>query len=230
VSGARFVGTVNGRATASPEPAVLLQDPEGVMERVKTFQDMLKEGTFSATEGLIGTGVALVVIGIIAIAAPLASGVLFDMLFGAVLIGAGIVELIDAFHAGAWQRGLLFALAGLVALAAGVIYIAEPMTGLVVLTLVFIAYLVFAGAFRIVVAFQLPSGTPGKGWAFVSGVVSLVLAYLAVGRMPNISTWLIGTFIGVSFIFAGVARISLARGFRRAASAVGAPAHGGAHA
>jgi uncharacterized membrane protein HdeD (DUF308 family) len=202
------------------------------MERSKTFQDMIREGTLTATDALLATGIAMVVIGILAMLAPLASGVLFDMLFGALLIGAGIVEFIDAFRAGAWQRGVLLGLAGIVTLAAGVLYIARPVVGLVVLTVVFLAYLVFVGAFRIVMAFQLPRGSPGKGWGFVSGVVSLVLAYLAINRMPDISLWLIGTFIGVSLLFAGIARISLARGFRKAAGVLGAPlpAERGAHA
>ena len=201
------------------------------MERAKTFQDMLKEGTLTATDEVLTTGVAMVVIGILAILAPMASGVLFDMFFGALLIGAGIVEFIDAFRAGTWQRGVLLGLAGIVTLAAGVLYIARPVVGLVVLTVVFIAYLIFVGAFRIVLAFQLPRGSPGKGWGFVSGIVALVLAYLTIGQMPNISVWLIGTFIGVSLIFAGVARIALARGFRKATDLLGAsPAQRGAHA
>ena len=126
---------------------------------------------------------------------------------------------------------MLLGLAGLISLAAGVLYIARPVVGLVVLTVVFIGYLVFVGAFRIIMAFQLPRGAPGKGWAFVSGVVALVLAYLTMSQMPNISLWLIGTFIGVSLIFAGVARIALARGFRKATDLLGAPpAQRGAHA
>ncbi len=159
------------------------------MERVKSFQEMLKEGTFAATDAMLATGVAMVVIGILAILAPLAR-------------------------------------------AAGVLYIARPVVGLIVLTVVFIAYLVLVGAFRIVMAFQLPRGSPGKSWGVVSGVVSLVLAYLAIAQMPSISLWLIGTFIGVSLIFAGIARISLARGFRKATDMLGAPppAQRGAHA
>ncbi len=90
------------------------------------------------------------------------------------------------------------------------------------LTVVFLAYLVFVGVFRIVMSLQL-RGAPGKFWGFASGVVALVLAYLAVARMPDVSLWLIGTFIGVSLIFAGVARISLAHGFRKATDMLGAP-------
>jgi uncharacterized membrane protein HdeD (DUF308 family) len=202
------------------------------MESAKTFQQMLKEGTLAGSDVLIGTGVAMVVIGVLAILAPLASGILFDMLFGALFIGAGIVEMIDAFRAGTWQRGVLLGLAGLAALAAGVLFIARPVVGLVALTVAFLAYLVIVGAFRIVMAFELPRGAPGKFWAFASGVVTLVLAYLAIGQMPNVSVWLIGTFIGVSLLSAGVARISLARGIREAADLVGAPplATRGAHA
>ncbi len=201
------------------------------MEQAKTFQDMVKEGTLGATDGLLTTGIAMVVIGILAILAPLASGIVFDMFFGALFIGAGIVEFIDAFRAGTWQRGVLLGLAGIITLAAGALYIVRPVVGLVVLTVVFIAYLILVGAFRIVLAFQLPRGSPGKVWGFVSGIVALVLAYLTIGQMPNISVWLIGTFIGVSLIFAGVARISLARGFRKATDLLGAPpAQRGAHA
>jgi uncharacterized membrane protein HdeD (DUF308 family) len=59
-----------------------------------------------------------------------------------------------------------------------------------------------------------------------------VFAYLAIGQLPNISVWLIGTYVGVSLVFAGVARISLARGFRKATAMLGAPpqAGHGAHA
>ena len=180
---------------------------------------------------MLATGIAMVVIGIVAILAPFASGVLFNMIFAAILIGAGIVEFVDAVRAGTWQRGVLLGLAGIVTVAAGVLFIARPVVGLVVLSIVFLAYLVFVGVFRIVMGFQLPRGAPGKAWSFVSGIVALVLAYLALAQMPNTSSWLIGTYIGVSLIFSGIARMSLARGFSKATGLLGAPpAERGAHA
>jgi uncharacterized membrane protein HdeD (DUF308 family) len=205
------------------------------MAATETVQDpflgMLKQGTRSVSDFLLGIGIALVVLGVIALLAPLASGVLFDVLFGALLTGAGIVEFIDAFHSGTWQRGALLALAGLVTLAAGVLYIARPIVGLLALTVVFIAYLVFLGVFRLVMSIQMPRGTPGRGMSFVSGLVALVLAYLSIAQLPNVSQWLIGTFIGVSLIFAGAARISVALGFRKAEHLLSpAPVHGSGHA
>ncbi len=194
------------------------------------FLGMLKQGTHSIGDVLLAMGIALVVLGVIALLAPLTSGLLFDILFGALLTGAGIVEFIDAFRSGTWQRGALLALAGLVTLAAGVLYIARPLVGLLALTVVFIAYLLFLGAFRIVMSVQIPRGTPGKGMSFVSGLVAIVLAFIAISELQSITPWLIGTFIGVSLIFAGVARISVALGFRKAEHLLSPAAHGGAHA
>jgi len=202
------------------------------MESAKTFEGMLKEGVLAAGDTLTAGGVAMIVLGALAILAPLATGVVFDMVFGALLIGVAIVEFVEAMHSGTWQRGLLLGLAGIVALATGLLTIARPLVGLVALTVVFLGYLVFAGVFRIVMAVALPPGTPGRFWGFVSGVVALALAYMAIGLLPNISAWLIGTSIGVSLIFAGVARLTLARGVRRATGLLAAPpaAARGAHA
>jgi uncharacterized membrane protein HdeD (DUF308 family) len=197
-----------------------------------SFHGMLKHGAHTVADVLLAMGVVLVALGVIALLAPLTSGLLFDVLFGALLTGAGIVELSDAFRSSTWQRGALLALAGLVTVAAGVLYIARPVVGLLALTVVFVGYLVFMGTFRIVMSFQLPRGTPGKGMSFVSGLVALGLAYLSIAQLPNVSQWLIGTFIGVSLIFAGTARIAVALGFRKADRVLGAtaPVHGGAHA
>jgi uncharacterized membrane protein HdeD (DUF308 family) len=205
---------------------------ESAKNHPRTFEELLQQGAVAGSDILTAAGVAMLVIGVLAILAPLASGVIFDVIFGALLMGVAIVEFVEAVHSGTWQRGVLLGLAGIAALATGLLAIARPLVGLVALTVVFLGYLAFAGVFRIVMAFALPRGTPGRFWGFLSGVVSLVLAYMAIGLLPNISAWLIGTYVGVSLIFAGVARLSLARGVRRATGLLGVPppAVRGAHA
>lgn len=190
-----------------------------------TFKQALKEDAMAGSNMLTTTGIAMVVIGILAALAPLASGLVFDVLFGALLVAAGIVELFDAVQSARWQRGVLVALGGIVTLALGVLHVMRPMVGLVVLTVVFIAYLVFAGAFRMVLAFELPPGVPGKFWTFLSGAVALLLAFLAIRQMPTTSLWLIGTYIGATLFTGGIARISLGRGVREAADQMGSSAH-----
>ena len=202
------------------------------MESTDRFGEALKKDTLAGSDAFMAGGVAMVVIGVLAALAPLASGIVFNLLFGALMIGAGIVELVDAFGAGKWQRGVLGALAGILTLAAGFLTVMRPVLGLVALTIAFIGYLLFVGAFRIVMAFQLPTSAGGKFWTFLSGVVTLLLAGVAIAQMPITSIWLIGTYVGVSLVLGGVARISLARGFRKVADAMGTPAQTmqGAHA
>jgi uncharacterized membrane protein HdeD (DUF308 family) len=196
-----------------------------------TFRQVLKDDAVAGSKALMATGIAMVIIGILAALAPLASGLVFDVFFGALVIAAGIVELFDAFQSARWQSGVLVALGGIVTLAVGVLYVMRPMVGLVALTVVFIAYLVFSGAFRIVLAFELPAEVPGRFWTAMSGVVALVLAFVALYQMPATSLWLIGTFIGASLFTGGIARISLANGLRQAAGLLSSPSQAmhGAH-
>lgn len=200
-----------------------------------TIQDpllgMLKQGTHSVGDVLLTLGIALIVLGGMALLAPLTSGLFFDVLFGALLTAAGVVEFIDAFRSSTWQRGMLLALAGIVTLVAGVLFIASPLVGLLALTAVFIGYLIFLGVFRLVMSVQLPRGTPGRGMSFVSGLAAIVLGFFSIAQLPSVSPWLIGTFIGVSLVLAGVSRISVALGLRKAEHLLSpGPAHGGAHA
>ncbi len=197
-----------------------------------SIRKVLNEETLAGADALLATGIAMVIVGILAALAPLASGILFNLLVGAALIAAGIVELVDAFRSSRWQRGVLVALTGIVTLVAGVACILNPIVGLVALTVVFIGYLVLAGVFRMVLAFQLPSGLSGRFWTFLSGAAGLVLAFVALSQLPITSLWLIGTFVGASLLTGGIARISLARGLRRAIVRVDPPAHAlhGAHA
>jgi uncharacterized membrane protein HdeD (DUF308 family) len=161
-------------------------------------------------------GVAMIVLGVIAMLAPFASGVVFDVIFAALLIGVGIAQLAEAFHAERWQRGVLVGISGIVAIVAGGIALARPVIGLIALTFVFIVFLVIDGSARLAVGFGLPRGTSGKGWVIASGIVAIVLALLAALSMPQSSFWLIGTFVGASLVVGGISRLMMSREVRRA--------------
>jgi len=97
------------------------------MKSAGTFEEMLKEGALAGGQTLTACGAAMIVIGALAILAPLATGIVFDMVFGALLIGIGIVEFVEALRTGTWQRGVLLGLAGVLALATGLFTIARPL-------------------------------------------------------------------------------------------------------
>jgi uncharacterized membrane protein HdeD (DUF308 family) len=80
------------------------------------------------------------------------------------------------------------------------------LAGVLTLTLVLAAYLVVEGIIEMAVFFRLRS-LPGAVWFFVDGVVSLLIAALIVAHWPSSSVWALGTLVGISLIFSGMARL-----------------------
>jgi uncharacterized membrane protein HdeD (DUF308 family) len=59
------------------------------------------------------------------------------------------------------------------------------------------------------VVFSLLRRLPGSAWFLVDGVVSLLVASLILFHWPSSSLWVVGTLVGVSMLFSGIARITL---------------------
>jgi uncharacterized membrane protein HdeD (DUF308 family) len=55
------------------------------------------------------------------------------------------------------------------------------------------------------------------GRVLFDAVVTLILAILIWSQWPSSSLWFIGTLVGISLIFSGISRISLASAMRRRA-------------
>jgi len=54
----------------------------------------------------------------------------------------------------------------------------------------------------------------------VDGVVTLVLGVLIYMQWPSSSAWAIGTLVGVSLIFSGVARVAMSLAVRKATGTI----------
>jgi uncharacterized membrane protein HdeD (DUF308 family) len=55
----------------------------------------------------------------------------------------------------------------------------------------------------------------GSGWLFFDAVVTLIFSILIWRTWPANSGWIIGTVVGVSMIFSGVARLGVLAAARR---------------
>jgi uncharacterized membrane protein HdeD (DUF308 family) len=49
---------------------------------------------------------------------------------------------------------------------------------------------------------------PGSVWFLIDGLVSLLLAGLILFHWPSSSFWAVGTLVGVSLLFSGIARLT----------------------
>ncbi len=159
-------------------------------------------------------GILLVVAGFASIALPFVAGIAASIFFGWLILFAGVAHLIYAwFERGAgavlWQI-----LIGLVYIAAAVAMLLLPVTAIVALTLVLGWYIVLEGIFELVLFSRLRR-VPGAGWLLFDGAVSLLLAGLIFFHWPSSSFWVLGTLVGISLLFSGIARLTMPMARRR---------------
>lgn len=153
-------------------------------------------------------GIAMVILGVLSMMAPLVTGVAVAVLVGVLLTAAGIARSVLAFKAGSFGKGVLSFLIGGLTVLCGLVMLGRPLFGLTSLTLVLVAYFLADGFAEIVFAFR---ARPAKGWVWtlVGGIVSVLLAVLIWRQWPVSGTWAIGLLVGIKLLFAGWAVVAL---------------------
>ncbi|MEX3654525.1 MAG: HdeD family acid-resistance protein [Mycolicibacterium fortuitum] len=100
-----------------------------------------------------------------------------------------------------WKSTLV---SGILAIILGVLALVWPGITILVAAIFFAAYLLITGISQLVLAFSLRSSVGGRVLLFIGGAAALVLAVLCFVSLQN-SFELLAIWIGVGFIFRGVA-------------------------
>jgi uncharacterized membrane protein HdeD (DUF308 family) len=172
----------------------------------------------SAAPWFIVEGALLIILGGLAAALPGVAGVAGALVFGWVLVLAGVFGLASVLGARGQAHMLFSAISALVALAVGLLIVWRPLIGAVTLAIFIGAYLLLDGFALIGLAWdQRRRHARGWPWLMVSGVVDLVLAILVLAMGPLSSVLLLGFIIAIDLALAGIALVTLGLHARRAA-------------
>jgi len=165
-------------------------------------------------------GIAMVVLGSIAIgfACIATITVAATWLFGFLLLGSGIAEIINSFWVSRWSGTLIHLLIGVLYTMVGFMIIDQPETAAVQMTLLIAIFLMVGGIMRIV--FAVSERFVGWGWVLLNGGVTFMLGLLIYKQWPASSLWVIGLFVGLELIFNGWTWIMLWLGLRHAPALV----------
>ncbi len=171
---------------------------------------MTAEGDIIRASSRMATvlGLTTVILGVLAMMAPAISGLAVTVVIGALLLAAGVAGTWYAFSAGTFWRGLFqFLFGGLTALA-GVAVFAQPVLGLVTITMVLVVYFLVDGFSAIVLGFR---ARPIKGWGWMvfGGVAAIVFSVLIWREWPFSGQWAIGILVGVRLVMLGWTMIVL---------------------
>lgn len=160
-------------------------------------------------------GIAMVVIGTFAIGWSCIATVTVTAtwLFGFLLLGSGIAEIVHSFWVGRWSGMLVHLLIGVLYTLVGFLVIDQPANAAVQVTLLIAIFLMVGGIFRIVLS--VSERFNGWGWVLLNGAVTFMLGLMIYKQWPASSLWVIGLFIGIDLIFNGWAWIGLWLGLRR---------------
>jgi len=159
---------------------------------------------------LLWLGIAMILVGVVAIALPIASTIAVSLVVGAVWLLFGAAMLAGSFSmhgAGPFFGALLMSF---LAIVTGAFLLFNPLAGAVALTLVIGVLFVFQGAYEIALALEI---RPLPGWEgmLFSGIASGLLALLIAIGWPETSTMVLGLLLGVNFITTGAAYVFLSR-------------------
>ena len=170
-----------------------------VAERLKQRNDQLFWG-----------GVAMAVVGLLALLFPVAATFAVVVMVGWLLILAGAVTIWDAFTVEGTGPFFGESAIGLLKLVLGVYLLRHADVSMVALTLLLAAVLMIDGAIQVALAFELRP-LDGWVWMLVAGLVAIAVALLIASELPGISLVVLGIYLGISFLSTGIARIMISR-------------------
>jgi uncharacterized membrane protein HdeD (DUF308 family) len=156
-------------------------------------------------------GIVLVVLGLLAIIIPPIATIAVTIFLGWLFLISGVVGLVTTFwarHAPGFWWSLLSAV---LAIAAGIVLLAWPISGAVSLTLLLIVFFTIEGVLSIMYALEHKKELSGRwGWMLTSGIIDLVLAAIILAGLPGTAAWALGLLVGINMLFGGTAMIAMA--------------------
>ncbi len=167
-------------------------------------------------------GVLLIVFGIVAIGSPLLAAVAVNALIAWLIILAGVVHLVVAFHAHGAGSLIWKLLVGVAYIFIGGYLLLHPLLGVASLTLLLASLFLVEGVLDLVLYFKLRPAR-GAAWVLFDGLVTLLLALFIGFHWPSSSAWAIGTLVGVSMIMSGVTRVMMSLAVRKVAGVTTLP-------
>ena len=151
-------------------------------------------------------GIVMIIIGVLGILVPNFIGIAFNTFVGGIFLLAALALAINAWNNKTQNMSLWFKPFVLATLA--LIIFIHPAIILGVLGLLIAIYFLISGFSSMVLSFELQSSA--KIFSLLNGLLSFVLGVVVLTNWPFASAWIIGLIIGVTFIFDGIALLSIA--------------------
>jgi uncharacterized membrane protein HdeD (DUF308 family) len=161
---------------------------------------------------LTGMGVALMILGAVAIGSSFVATLATVMVFGILLLLGAAFQVVTAFWGRSWRGFFLHLLTGVLYLLVGIFMIDQPVEAAVGLTLLVAIGLLAGGILRIILS--VIERFDGWSWMLLNGIVSLLLGLAIWRQWPLSGLWVIGLFVGIEMLCSGLSWVMLGLALR----------------
>ncbi|MGE8540301.1 MAG: HdeD family acid-resistance protein [Acinetobacter sp.] len=170
--------------------------------------DLVRSQLHQNRKWYIGLGILLTIFGIVLLASLPFATLSVVFIFGVLMMLGGILHFVAAFKIFDGGFRWLWALFGLLYLAAGYYAFTTPVKTAIVLTNLLAIVLIIAGVIRIFNAI-LFRALQGWGWTFFSGLLTLATGIIIL-KSPDAPFWVLGLFLAVDILFQGINYLTFA--------------------
>jgi uncharacterized membrane protein HdeD (DUF308 family) len=162
-------------------------------------------------------GLVLIALGVLAVCVPPLATVTVEIFIGWLVLLSGVLGLVMTFQTRGTPGFGWSLLSAVVGIAAGVVLLIWPLSGVFSLTLILSMFLGAEGIISIMYAFAHRRESSSR-WQMMllSGIVDLLLAGIIVAGLPGTAAWAIGLIVGVNLFFGGLALTAMALQARNA--------------
>ena len=158
---------------------------------------------------LLGLGCLFVIAGVLALLNPFGASLTVEFIAGWSFVVLGVIQFVNALREKDWGGRLWTLLMGVVAFLVGVSLVANPLQGLVALTVLLGVAFVVSGAFKVIVGWRVHDNML-KWIVMISGAASLVLGLMILTNIPGSAAIALGIMLAIELLSNGAATIALA--------------------
>lgn len=163
----------------------------------------------------VALGVIFIALGAVAASNLLLATIATVYYVGALMIVAGVMQIVQSFRVKSWGGILLWILSGVLYAVAGVMTLMNPLLASSVFTLMLALLTIASGVVRLWLGFRARADH-GWGWMIASGAVTTIAGLVFLLGWPVNSLWLLGLVLAIDLIFQGCALVGLGLRFRAA--------------
>jgi uncharacterized membrane protein HdeD (DUF308 family) len=183
------------------------------MGGIQTLEIQIPQDIVQYWGWFLAFGIALLILGVAAVARAVTATVATMLFFGWLLVLASGIEIAQAILVGHWAGFFHHLLAAVLFGVVGLIIVTRPTISAEVATVLMATFFLIGGLFQLIASMVL--ALPGWGWQAADGIITLVLGVLVLVEWPASGLWVIGLFVGIDLIFYGFGWIALALAVRQ---------------